>query len=369
MNKYINYINKLKNIYNNKFFYSKLSTKKQVLFFKKLSFLIKSGSDLVESINILKNQYKSKQKKKIFDKVISDIKNGKSLASSMEIHREIFDIFVINIIKAGELSGNLITNLDYLANELQKKNLLKNKIKNALVYPLIIIFSTLSVTTFLIIYIFPKIIPIFQSLNTPLPLSTKIILFISIILKNYFLYIFFLSLALIISIFYFYKHNYKVKLFFDKLFLQLPLISKILKTYYLTSISRNMGLLLKSDLPINQSLLIIRETIKNIPYKESLKIIHHEIHKGKNISDTMILYPNLYPDIICHMVSIGEKSGQLSDSLLYLSIFYENEFDEITKNLSNSIEPLLMIIMGLTVGFIAISFITPIYEITNSLKK
>jgi len=127
--------------------------------------------------------------------------------------------------------------------------------------------------------------------------------------------------------------------------------------------------LLKSGLSLSQSLVITSETTENTQYKKAFDDISHGVMKGKGMSEIIQLSPLLFPDMLSHMLAIGEKSGNLSTTLIYLSEYYESEFDEQTKNLSSSIEPVLMIVMGILVGFVAISVITPIYEITNSINR
>lgn len=367
MNKYKKYFNLIKLI--NLFSSNKLSIKEQTFFMKNLSFLIKSGISVVESINLIRLQTKIGKEKIIYSSIISNLKNGRSLSRSLEACSGGFDNFTLNIVRASELSGNLVDGLSHLANELKKKILFRRKIISALLYPLVITIATLGVTGFLIIYIFPKILPIFQSLGAQLPLSTKIIIALSNFVRLCGIYLLFGIIIIIIIIKFSIKHNYKMKLIYDNILLHLPIVNKIIKNYNISNIFRTVGLLLNSNIPLNQTLVITSETTDNSCYQKSFYDISLSINKGKNISDLMYSYPDLYPDILCHMVATGEKSGDLPETFIYLSEFYENEFDDQTKNLSNSIEPLLMIIMGIIIGFIAISFITPIYEITNALKK
>jgi type II secretory pathway component PulF len=132
---------------------------------------------------------------------------------------------------------------------------------------------------------------------------------------------------------------------------------------------RTLGLLLRSGVSLNETLLITSDTTENMQYKKAFLEISKGIMKGKNLSELIKKFPSIFPPMLTHMISIGEKSGNLSNTLIYLSDYYEVEFDDQTKNLSSTIEPVLMIVMGIMVGFIAISVITPIYEITNSIHK
>ena len=324
---------------------------------------------MLESIHVIKQQTRSKSEIKVFDKVISDIANGQTLSSSLARFKGVFGNFAINIIKAGESSGTLTINLNYLADELKKKELLRKKIVGALLYPIIVTLATLGITGILIVYIFPKIIPIFKSLNAQLPVSTKIIIFVSETVRNHGITILLVLVLLGIISSLMIKYIPKVKFIFHGLILRIPLTGEIAKNYNLTNTTRTLGLLLKGGISLTEALSITADTTENVQYKKAFEYISHGIMKGKNISELIRHFPAIFPDMLGHMVSIGERSGNLSNTLIYLSEFYENEFDDMTKNLSSSIEPVLMIVMGILVGFVAVSVITPIYEITNTLKR
>lgn len=351
------------------FSYTKFSIKKQTFFAKRLSFLIKAGVPIMESVAVIRQQAKSKGEIKIFNKILQDISNGQSLAASLAKFKGVFGDFAINVIKAGESSGTLISNLNHLADELKKKELLRKKIISALLYPAIITFATIGITGVLIVYIFPKIVPIFKSLNAELPVSTRIIIFVSDALRNHGLAIFLGLVGLMLGTALLIKYIPKIKFFFHGFLLRIPFSGPIAKNYNLTNTTRTLGLLLKSGLPITESLLITADTTENLQYKKAFEAIGSGVIHGKTVSELISRHPDIFPDMLGQMVAIGEKSGNLSNTLIYLSEFYESEFDELTKNLSSSIEPVLMIMMGLLVGFVAVSVITPIYEITNSLRR
>jgi type IV pilus assembly protein PilC len=165
------------------------------------------------------------------------------------------------------------------------------------------------------------------------------------------------------------KYVPRARFFWDGLILRIPFAGGIIKNYNLTNTSRTLGLLIKSGITLNEALIITSDTTENVRYKKAFYEISNGIMKGKTMSVLISDYPTLFPPMFEHMISVGERSGNLSNTLIYLSEFYENEFDDLTKNLSSTIEPVLMVIMGIMVGFIAISVITPIYEITNNIKR
>ncbi len=346
----------------------RFSVKEQTFFAKRLSFLIKAGVPILESLHIIRKQTKSKSRVKVFDRVILDISNGQYLSTSLGRFKGVFGDFAINIIRVGESSGILSQNLNYLAGELKKKQVLRSKVMGALFYPIIITIATFGITGLLVMYIFPKILPIFQGLHVELPLSTRIIIFITDTIRDYGIYIFIGIIAFIISFSIARRRIPAVRLVLDGFILRIPLVGKIIKNYNLANICRTLGLLLKSGISVNESLLIASDTTENTQYKKSLRDISRGVIKGKPISELLERSPELFPDMTWHMIAIGEKSGNLSNTLTYLSELYEDDFEDLTKNLSTSIEPILMIVMGLIVGFVAISVIAPIYGITQNLK-
>lgn len=347
----------------------RFSIKKQTFFAKKLSFLIKAGMPVLESMHTIREQSHSKSEKKVFDKIVKDIANGQSLATSLSKFKGVFGNFAINIIKSGEQSGNLTDNLSYLADELKKKQVLKKKIMGALLYPAIITIATLGITGLLTLYIFPKIMPIFESLKADLPFSTRAIIFFTDTLKNYGLYILFGLIVLVIAWIILLKKSPKIRFFYDGFILKIPIFGSLIRDYNVTNVTRTLGLLLRSGISVNEALNITSSTTENVRYRQALHNISLGVMKGKSISELTKHYSKLFPLMMSHMIAIGEKSGNLSNTLTYLSEFYEKEFDDTTKNLSSSIEPVLMIVMGIIVSFVAISVITPIYEITNHLKR
>ncbi len=351
------------------FSYTKFSIKKQTFFAKRLSFLIKAGVPMLESIHVIREQTKLKSEIRVFDKIISDVSNGQSLAGALGRFKGVFGNFTINIIKAGESSGTLTQNLNYLADELKKKEILKRKIMSSLLYPFIVTVATFGITGFLIVYIFPKITPVFQSLRAELPLSTRMLISLTNILKEHGISIIIGLFLVVVTCILLVKYLPKVRFFYDGLILRVPLIGNIVKNYNITNINRTLGLLLKSGLSLNQALVVTAETTDNTQYKKALMDTSYNVMKGKNMSELISKSPNLFPPMLGHMLLVGERSGNLSNTLMYLSEYYEHEFDDITKNLSSTIEPILMMVMGILVGFVAISVITPIYEITTSIHK
>jgi type IV pilus assembly protein PilC len=348
-------------------FFSRLSTHEKELFVKRLSYLLKAGIPILQSLEMIKDQTDSKFQKKIIQSLIEDVANGQSLYNSLKRFKNIFGDFVINVIRIGEDTGTLDQNLNYLAEELKNRRLLSRKIVSAFIYPAFIALATIGITALLIIFIFPKILPIFKSLNVSLPITTRFLIAFSGFLTAHGWQVL-TGLVLFIIIFGLVLKLKKVRIFIDNTTPFVPIIGKILQNYQLANVSRTLGILLKSNVTLIESIKITAETTPNLIYKRMLEKMGDNILKGKKISNQFHEFPRFFPVLIPQMLSIGETTGNLSESFLYLSEFYEAEVDEMTKNLSNILEPILMIFMGIIVGSVVISIIMPIYGITQNLN-
>ncbi len=338
----------------------------QALFARRLSLLVRAGVPILESLNILKKQARSKSVGRMFDHIIKDVANGRDLSRSLGRFRKVFGEFALNIIKVGETSGTLPENLVYLGTEIDKERELKRKVVGAMIYPILIVIMTFAVTALLTVYLFPKLLPIFQSLKVDLPWTTRLLLWISNFLINYGIFV--LVGLVVATIGYFLLLRLKpVRLVVHKILIRVPLIGSFFQDYQLTSICRTLGLLLKGSMTVLEAIRITGDTTTNLGYREELKAIHRIVGKGGTISTHMERKPKLFPPLVSQMIAIGEKTGNLAETFVYVAEIYEQDLDEKTKRLQTVIEPLLMIFMGLIVGFVAVSIITPIYDITQHL--
>lgn len=347
----------------------RLSTKDQMFFAKRLSFLIKAGVPILESLHMISAQTTSRQSARVIGSVHADIANGSSLAKSLARFPAIFGDFGINIIKIGESSGTLSTNLEYLADELKKRSSLHGKVVSAFIYPAIITLATLGITAFLMLYLFPKIMPIFSSLHMELPLTTKIVMAASLFLQAWGLVVVAAVIALGIGVSLLKKKSERFHFFYDQVVLSSPVLGSLMRSYNLANATRTLGLLLQGGVTLSEALPLTADTTANLVYKAEYKKMSEYIHRGEKMSSYLLTSQNLFPPIMSQLIAVGERSGNLSNTLVYLSELYEAEVEDFTKNLSSLIEPALMVIMGILVGFVAISIITPIYGITQNLHN
>ncbi len=344
----------------------RLPLQEQILFAKRLSVLLKAGVPILGALQMFKKQTTSSHSTYILGELVTNVENGTYLSAGLAKFKNIFGEFAVNIVRVGEISGTLNENLNYLAEELKKKQELKRKIISALVYPVFIVFATVGVVILLTAYVFPKIMPIFQSFKFKLPWTTRSLIFISNTFIHYGIYIF-LALIILVVGYVLLLRNYKFHYFIQRTLLRFPLLGPLLQSYNIANFTRTLGLLLKSDVRIVEALNIVANTTTNLPYKKEYEAMAEFVVKGNRISTYMETNPKLFPPVLSQMTSVGEAAGGLSNSLMFLAEMYEEEMNNLTKNLSTSIEPILMIFMGLLVGFIALSIITPIYGVTQSI--
>ncbi len=349
-----------------KFYFLRLSIKDKISLAKRLAILLKAGVPILQSVRMLKEQIHSKTVNHILDVLVEDVESGKYIHTSLSVFQKVFGDFFINLIRIGEISGTLHENLKYLAEELQKKQALRRKVISALVYPVFIVLATLGITVLLTVYVFPKILPIIRGFTTELPFTTRVLVFVSNFFINYWYICILAAVALVLG-FYFAIKNNKFKLKFDRFTVRLPLLGKIFQGYHVANICRSFGVLLKSDVRIVEAVNITAKTTTNLAYREKLLELAQALTRGEKAASVFVLDKKLFPAVVHQMVLVGETTGHLSESLLYLAEIYEAEVDDLTKNLSTVLEPLLMVFMGFLVGFVAISIITPIYSLSQNL--
>lgn len=338
----------------------------RVLFARQLSVGIKAGLSMQDSLHLLLSQTKSKSMKKILNDLIHDTANGMYLSASLEQYSKIFGQLFINIVRVGEQSGTLTENLVYLAEELKKKHELVSRVRGALIYPGVILFATLGIVVTLMVAVFPKILPVFSSLNIKLPTSTKILIATTHFMTTYTFWIIIGFLVTLVGFYFLFKQEW-FKNFFDHFLVKLPVFGSMAIKVNLVNIARVLGLLLKSGVQIIEAVNITATALENRYYRFELRTAGETLRRGDFFSVHLAKNPNLFPPIFSNMIQVGENTGNLSDNLAYLASYYEEDVDNFLRNLNSIIEPGLLLFMGLLVGFMALSVITPIYQISQTL--
>lgn len=350
-------------------FTSRVSFQEKLLFTKHLATMYKAGIPMTEALETLIAQTKSVTFKKILTGILADLDNGQTLAKALGKYNTVFDQFYVSLVEVSEQSGTLEENLEFLAKQLSKDFNLRKKIRAALLYPAIIVSLMLIVGGGISLFVLPKLVEFFKSFDTALPLPTKILLFISQGVKNYGIVIL-LSIVVLILIFRFVISIPKIKYYWHIFILKLPFIGGLVTYEQVSRFTRNFGVMIRCGVPISKSLEVTAGTLSNLKFKRDLEKILVSLTKGKNIGQSLSAKTYWeYPPIVSKMVSVGEKSGKLDEVLIYLSEFYDDEVDDLSHNFATVLEPFLLIIIGLAVGFVALAIISPIYELTGSIGK
>jgi len=344
-----------------------VSQKEKMFFTRHLALMLKGGISLTEALDTLKDDTKSKVLKKALADILRRVSEGENLHKSLEKHDRIFNKFFRSVVRVGEESGTLEENLKYLTSSLQSEYSLQRKMITALIYPIIIVVIALIIAIVISLFILPKLLGLFLALGIKLPLATKILLGMGSFLHKYSVSI----IVAIVCLFLLYIILKRIKLirfYFHKVVLSLPFLGGINKNRNLAIFSRTFYTLLKSGLPLLDSLDICIEILPNDVYKENLILLRVGVEGGEKISQELKKFPKTFPPIFSQMILVGEKTGALEESALNLAKFYETEVNTAFKNLSIILEPVLLILVGLFVAFIALAIITPIYQFTSGLR-
>lgn len=346
--------------------FHRVSSQEKVDFTKSLAIMLKSGITINSALGELSEQSSSVHFAKVIDRIRIDIENGTPLSDAFKKEESIFGGIFVSLIKAGEESGTLQGNLQFLADWITRSNDLRREVSAATLYPKLVFSAAILLGGGLAIFILPKLVPLFTSLDVELPIITKMLLALSLWVQEYWLYGL-LGIGAVFSFTIYINRFYFVRKLFHSFYIKIPFIGKILKDYQKALITQLFATLLKSGLSLNESVGIVVRATTNIRYQESLEIIHKNIIKGTTLSESMKSYDTLFPNMMVSIVLVGEGSGTLVKSFEYLSEFYEKEVTVQTKILPTIIEPILLVFIAVVVGFVALAIVMPIYELTGSI--
>ena len=315
-------------------------------------------------MRIVVEQSKGKLKKVLKD-IISKIENGKALNVALSDHKDVFDPLFINMIKIGEKSGTLDESLTYLAEQLTKDSKLIGKIKSASLYPEIVLITAVIIGGGISYFILPKLTKLFTSFGSALPLPTRMLLWFSNSLAKYGIIWLGVIIGLVVGIWLLLKIK-TVRGAWQALVLRLPIIGNLTKSLNLARFSLTMGTLLRSSVTIDEALSITSDALDYIPYQKAITTVQAEVSKGKTMLEgieSADINNRLFDPSTRAMIKVGEKTGTLNNSLLYISDFFQDEVDSVTKDMATTLEPILLIFIALVVGFVAVAVVTPMYSI------
>lgn len=338
-----------------------------LMFTKHLAITIKSGLTLIDGLEILQGQAKGKMKK-VINEILEQTRAGESFESSLKKYPKYFPSTYTNMVRSGEASGTLEEKLKKLAVQLAKNHALKKKIKSAMIYPMFVFFAVFGLGMSVAIFVLPKILPLFKTLDVELPATTRGLIWVAEIFQAHGVSLIIGGIAGVMFLFWFLKRAF-IKPLTHRIYLKIPVIGQILMNINLEKFTSTFGTLLESGLTVDDSLRITSDALDNRVYKKAVDTIIPDIMAGNSLVMAISKFPTLFPPITAKMIGVGEKTGNLDTTLQYLSGFYEEAVDEATKNLSTIIEPIMLITIGIIVGTVAIAILGPIYQITGNLRQ
>ena len=344
----------------------KIKLEEKIFFTQNLEVMLRAGLSISTAMGTLSQQTDNKRFRGVLAQVREDIEKGTSLSSCLSKYPSIWNELFINMVRAGEISGKLEAILGNITIQLKKDYELKSRVKNAMIYPVIVLVSMTGIGIAMLVFVIPKISSVFFELSASLPLPTRMLIAFSGSMLKYGSILLTVFALLILSFIAALK-NRKTRLFLHRIYLILPICGKIIKKINLARFTRVLSSLLKTDVPIAQSFDVTANTLGNALYKKAVSEITPYIIKGAKVGVTMQKYPKLFPPLVIQMVAVGEETGTLSQLIEELAVFYEEEVENTMKRLPTIIEPLLMIILGLGVGGMAISIILPMYNLAQNI--
>ncbi|MFA5777962.1 MAG: type II secretion system F family protein [Candidatus Paceibacterota bacterium] len=347
--------------------FSKVSTSEQIIFTKNLSGMLKAGLSLYRALSVLQKQTKNSNFNKIFVSLAADVNSGEPFSSALSKFPNVFSKLFVSMSRAGEESGNLTGALSDIGLNLEKAHSLTKKIRGALIYPGVIMSAMVVIGVLMFAFVVPTLANTFKELGVTLPLSTRILVFLGNFFSNNLILTFVIIIGVAFGLFSLFRAKFMAK-YIDFAVVRIPMIGTLAKELNTARTARTISSLLLSGVSLTRSLEITEDVVQNIYYKKVLNDAKVAIEKGAPFSQAFEANTKLYPIMMSEMIQVGEETGKLSDMLLQIALFYEEEVENKTKNLSTIIEPLLMIVIGAGVGFFAISMISPLYSILGSIN-
>ncbi|OGY44682.1 MAG: hypothetical protein A3B89_04335 [Candidatus Buchananbacteria bacterium RIFCSPHIGHO2_02_FULL_40_13] len=346
--------------------FQKISATNKIFLLQNLSVMVKAGVPLADSLSTLAEQTKNKKLKTMLFDVQKKIKEGKNFSESLEPYQERLGELFINMIKAGEASGQLDQVIKELHLQTVKDHQLVMKVRNAMTYPTIIVIAMFGIGTFMIVFVLPNITNLFQELDVELPLATRILIAISDFIQNNGLAVL-IAVLTTVTVFIRAISTKRGKLIFDTVLLRLPIVAGIIKKINLARASRSLSSLIKTDITIIETLQITSRILGNSLYKKALLESAEQVKRGNKMADVFKNYPKIFPPNIIQMVSVGEETGSLDEVLENLASFYEEEVYNTMENLPIIIEPVLMLLIGAAVAGIALAILMPMQSLTQAI--
>ncbi len=345
---------------------SRVKDDELVMMTRNLGSMLEAGLPLSRALSVVERQSKNPRLQNITKTLVADINKGEAFYTALQKYPKTFSDLYVAMVQAGEESGGMATALGTLSTQMQRSSSLKKKIKGAMIYPAIVVTVLVIIGILMMIYVMPSITDTFKSLEVELPGTTQALMTISDFMVANTVLVIVGLIAAVVGFMYSLRTKYG-KIASSWVIPKLPVIGTMAKETNAARTARTLSSLLSAGVDVIRSLEITEEVVQNYFYKQIIAEARTRVEKGEPLSELFIERDDLYPVLVGEMISVGEETGNISNMLEELAVFYEGEVEQKTKDLSTIIEPVLMVVIGGTVGFFALAMIAPIYSITDSM--
>ncbi len=344
-----------------------VSTKEVAVFSRQLAIMIDSDVPPAEAIEALGDQTKNAFFREKIYNIAEDIREGTQLSKALEKYPDIFSVFYINMVRSGEVSGNLPDILQKVAEHLESEYEIRSKVTGAMIYPGVILLVFILIFVVIMIFVIPGLVEVLEEAGQELPIATRMIIAISDFFVNYW-YLALLILGGVVTFFIQFPKTETGKNLFDRLLLKIPVLGNFYKSLFQSRFAENFSTLLAAGISINEALETVANLVGNNVYKEAILDAQRDVVKGESISVVLSRRPDIMSPLLVQMVSVGERTGRLDTSLENVVRFYKEETDTFVNSLSSIIEPVLIVGLALMVGILVAAVLLPIYQVSTSIQ-
>lgn len=350
-----------------KLFQKRVKVNDLAIFCRQFAIVLEAGVPIAQCLEVLKLQATNPTLKKCIGDIYEDIQKGIALSSAFRKHEDIFPGFLINMVEAGEVSGQLDLVFQRVASYFEKQSKLNSKIRGALAYPVVVCLVAVAVVIVLMVGVVPKFIEVLEGFGGELPFITRVLVGISMFFKKFW-YLILLAVAALVIFIATYRKTREGKLFFGKLLITLPFIKKLTRNIITARMTRTLGTLMASGVLLIQSMEVVAKVVGNAVIENKIMDAIEEIKKGRGLT-TPIMAMRYFSPLLISMIRIGEESGNLDFALDKAADFYDQEVETSVQQLTSIIEPLLIVFLALTVGFIVLSVLYPMFSLYDELMN
>ncbi len=347
-------------------FLGRISQKDIVMFSRELAIMIDSNVSPAEALDALATQANNKKMKEKIARIAADVRGGTLLSKAFSRYPELFSIFYVNMVKSGEISGDLPKILERTADHVESEYNIRTKAMGAMTYPIVILLIFVLIFIVIMVFVVPGLVKVLTSSGQALPFTTQIIIAIS----DFFVNQWYLAVAVaggIGAFFYYYPRTKEGKDVFDALILKLPVFGNFFRNLYIARFAENLSTLISAGIPITDALEVVADLIGNNVYRRIILDTKNRVIKGEGISHALTIHEKEVTPLFVQMASVGEKTGRLDSSLLNIVRFFKREAEIFIDSLASIIEPIMIIGLAVMVGFLVAAVLLPIYQISTTI--